>query len=130
MDLPEPEASGKDAPEFPPMGEEGLIRSIRQPRMEGVSVKTRMIRRTVPMVVVLLTVIMVVGAISTALAQTPGGQIGQSPPATRMDTRDDDGYGKWGLLGLLGLVGLAGLMRRERGHYTERVADRERTGRP
>jgi MYXO-CTERM domain-containing protein len=67
-------------------------------------------RRTVSLVAVLLTLILVAMTISGALAQAPTGPAPQTRP---MDTRDDDS-GKWGLLGLLGLVGLAGLIRRDR----------------
>jgi MYXO-CTERM domain-containing protein len=68
-------------------------------------------RRTVLAVVVLLAAIVTVVSPAVTLAQAPAGQIGQAPPVTRTETRDDDS-GKWGLLGLLGLVGLAGLLRR------------------
>ena len=67
-------------------------------------------RRTVSLVAVLLTVLLVVTTVSGALAQAP---IGPAPQARPGDTREDDS-GNWGLLGLLGLVGLAGLIRRDR----------------
>jgi MYXO-CTERM domain-containing protein len=67
-------------------------------------------RRTVSLVAVFLTVILVVMTISGALAQAPTGPAPQARPG---DTQDDDS-GNWGLLGLLGLVGLAGLIRRDR----------------
>lgn len=67
-------------------------------------------RRTVSLVAVLLTVLLVVTTISGALAQAPTGPAPQVSPG---DTRDDDS-GQWGLLGLLGLVGLAGLIPRDR----------------
>jgi MYXO-CTERM domain-containing protein len=69
-------------------------------------------RRTVLAVVVLLAALVAVWSPSVALAQAPAGQIGQAPPVTRTETRDDDDFDNWGLLGLLGLVGLAGLRRR------------------
>ena len=67
-------------------------------------------RRTVPLIAVLLTVLLVVMTLTGALAQAPTGPAPQARPG---DTQDDDA-GKWGLLGLLGLVGLAGLIRRDR----------------
>jgi MYXO-CTERM domain-containing protein len=63
-------------------------------------------------VVFLLAALVAVLPSSVALAQAPAGPTVQAPPATRTETRDDDGSGNWGLLGLLGLVGLAGLLRR------------------
>jgi MYXO-CTERM domain-containing protein len=78
-------------------------------------------RRTVLAVVLLLVAIVTVVSPSMALAQAPAGQIGQAPPVTRTETRDDSG--KWGLLGLLGLVGLAGLLRRDKARSVT-VADR------
>jgi MYXO-CTERM domain-containing protein len=69
-------------------------------------------RRTVLAVVFLLAALVAVLPSSLALAQAPAGPTVQAPPATRTETRDDDGSGNWGLLGLLGLVGLAGLLRR------------------
>jgi MYXO-CTERM domain-containing protein len=80
-------------------------------------------RRTVLAVVLLLAVLLAVVPPSVALAQAPPGQTVQVPPATRIETRDDDDSGKWGLLGLLGLVGLAGLLRRDRGRSAT-VTDR------
>ncbi len=80
-------------------------------------------RRTVLAVVLLLVAIVTVVSPSMALAQAPAGQIGQAPPVTRTEARDDDDSGKWGLLGLLGLVSLAGLLRRDRGRSVT-VADR------
>ena len=79
-------------------------------------------RRTVLAVVLLLAALVTVVSPSVALAQAPAGQIGQAPPVTRTETRDDDS-GKWGLLGLLGLVGLAGLLRRDNARSVT-VADR------
>jgi hypothetical protein len=67
-------------------------------------------RRTVPLVAVLLTVLLVVMTLAGALAQAPTGPAPQARPG---DTTDDD-FGNWGLLGLLGLAGLAGLIRRDR----------------
>jgi MYXO-CTERM domain-containing protein len=69
-------------------------------------------RRTVLAVVLLLAALVTAVSPSLALAQAPAGPTVQAPPATRTETRDDDGSGNWGLLGLLGLVGLAGLLRR------------------
>jgi MYXO-CTERM domain-containing protein len=80
-------------------------------------------RRTVLAVVVLLAALVAVGSPAVALAQAPAGQIGQAPPVTRTEARDDDDSGKWGLLGLLGLVGLAGLRRRDTARSVT-VADR------
>jgi MYXO-CTERM domain-containing protein len=80
-------------------------------------------RRTVLAVVVLLAAIVTVVSPAVTLAQAPAGQIGQAPPVTRTETRDDDDSGKWGLLGLLGLVGLAGLLRRDKARSVT-VADR------
>jgi MYXO-CTERM domain-containing protein len=73
-------------------------------------------RRTVPLVAVLLTGLLVVVAISGALAQAPTGPA----PQTRPGDMTDDNSGKWGLLGLLGLLGLAGLIRRDRPRPTDR----------
>jgi MYXO-CTERM domain-containing protein len=73
-------------------------------------------RRTVPLVAVLLTALLVVMTLAGALAQAPTGPGPQARPG---DTRDDDS-GKWGLLGLLGLVGLTGLIRRDRTHPPDR----------
>jgi hypothetical protein len=73
-------------------------------------------RRTVSLVAVLLTIILVVMTLVGALAQAPTGPGPQAGPG---DTRDDD-YGNWGLLGLLGLVGLAGLLRRDRTRPSDR----------
>jgi MYXO-CTERM domain-containing protein len=80
-------------------------------------------RRTVLAVVLLLAALVTVVSPAVALAQAPAGQIGQAPPVTRTETRDDDDSGNWGLLGLLGLVGLAGLLRRDRARSVT-VADR------
>jgi MYXO-CTERM domain-containing protein len=84
-------------------------------------------RRTVCAIVLLLGVLVAVVPPSVALAQAPAGQTVQPPPATRIETRDDDDSGKWGLLGLLGLVGLAGLLRRDRARPLDRT---DRPGRP
>ena len=73
-------------------------------------------RRTVSLVAVLLTVILVVMTLAGALAQAPTGPGPQARPG---DMRDDDS-GNWGLLGLLGLVGLAGLIRRDRPRPVDR----------
>jgi MYXO-CTERM domain-containing protein len=73
-------------------------------------------RRTAPLVAVLLTVLLVIMAISGAMAQAPTGPAPQTRPG---DTTDDDS-GNWGLLGLLGLAGLAGLIRRDRPRPTDR----------
>ncbi len=73
-------------------------------------------RRTVSLVAVLLTVLLVVMTISGALAQAPTGPA----PQTRPGDPTDDGAGNWGLLGLLGLAGLAGLLRRDRPRPTDR----------
>jgi hypothetical protein len=54
-------------------------------------------RRTVPLVAVLLTVLLVVITLAGALAQAPAGPAPQARPG---DTPDDDS-GRWGLLGLL-----------------------------
>lgn len=71
-------------------------------------------RRTVPIVALFLTVIMVIGVIAVALAQVPPAQSpGVDVQTPRADTRTE-GYGQWGLIGLLGLLGLAGLIRRDR----------------
>ena len=80
-------------------------------------------RRTVCAIVLLLGALVAVVPPSVALAQAPAGQIGQAPPATRTETRDNNDSGKWGLLGLLGLVGLAGLLRRDKARSVT-VADR------
>jgi MYXO-CTERM domain-containing protein len=79
--------------------------------------------RTVLAVMLLLAALVAVMPSSVALAQAPAGPTVQAPPATRIETRDDDDSGKWGLLGLLGLVGLAGLLRRDTARSVT-VADR------
>jgi hypothetical protein len=50
-------------------------------------------RRTVLAVVVLLAALVAVGSPAVALAQAPAGQIGQAPPVTRTEARDDDDSG-------------------------------------
>jgi MYXO-CTERM domain-containing protein len=79
--------------------------------------------RTVLAVMLLLAALVAAMPSSVALAQAPAGPTVQAPPATRIETRDDDDSGKWGLLGLLGLVGLAGLLRRDTAQSVT-VADR------
>jgi MYXO-CTERM domain-containing protein len=92
---------------------------------------SRVLRRMIPTVALLLVMCMTVMAIPIALAQAPGTPQGGVPQTGRTDTRadtGDDDSGNWGLLGLIGLVGLAGLMRRDRPRLGERPA--ERVGRP
>jgi MYXO-CTERM domain-containing protein len=92
---------------------------------------SRVLRRTIPTVALLLVMCMTVMAIPMVLAQTPGTPQGGALETSRADPRTsttDDSTGNWGLLGLIGLVGLAGLMRRERTRPVERPA--ERVGRP
>jgi MYXO-CTERM domain-containing protein len=76
-----------------------------------------------PEIILLLAALVAVVSPAVALAQAPAGQTVQAPPATRIETSDDDDSGKWGLLGLLGLGGLAGLLRRAKARSVT-VADR------
>lgn len=110
-------------------GEEGSRLLTSQRIMEEISMKSPILRRTVPILALLLTVVMAFTAVPAALAQAPTTPPPQSPPAAAADTMDGES-GYWGLAGLIGLLGLAGLMRRDRARPTERPMDRERVGRP
>jgi MYXO-CTERM domain-containing protein len=94
--------------------------------MEGVSMRSLTVRRTVSAVALLLATIMVVSPMPMAFAQAPA-----VPPveSSRATTDMDDDSGNWGLLGLVGLLGLAGLMRRDRSRPIDRPTERERAGR-
>jgi MYXO-CTERM domain-containing protein len=92
---------------------------------------SRVLRRMIPTVALLLVMAMTMIALPMALAQTPGTPQGGALQTGRAESRTsttDDSTGNWGLLGLIGLVGLAGLMRRDRTRPVERPA--ERVGRP